>query len=239
MTNVPAASFNLSRLLLFVGCIALGILAWELPVLWPLKLLVVLGHETGHAVATWLVGGSVTQVSIASNESGQCLSQLPQTFFGLVAVYSGGYVGGAVISAVLLLLTFRFSAQRALLWAACVWLVLMGLGYARDPFTLAFCAGMAVLFGVGARFFAPGVQGAINVFLATFTALYAVMDLKDDLWNSAVRSQSDAQLLADVTGIPALVSAAVWTLLSVVIVAWGLYLSMRHRGPVASGAAAT
>ena len=43
-------------------------------------------------------------------------------------------------------------------------------------------------------------------------ALYAVMDLKDDLWNSAVRSQSDAQLLADLTIVPAVVWAALWTL---------------------------
>ncbi|MBX7113468.1 MAG: M50 family metallopeptidase [Myxococcaceae bacterium] len=235
MSTAPAVSFNVGRLLLFIGCIALGILAWELPVLWPLKLLAVLGHETGHAVATWLVGGSVTRVSIASNESGQCLSQLPQTFFGLVAVYSGGYVGSAVISAVLLLVTFRFNAQRVLLWAACGWLLLMGVLYARDFFTLGFCAGMAVLFGVAARYFAPGVQGAINVFLATFTALYAVMDLKDDLWNSAVRSQSDAQLLANVTHVPALFSAAVWSLLSVAIVVWGLYLSLRHKAVPARG----
>ncbi len=229
MTSASAVSFNIGRVLLFAGCIALGILAWELPVLWPLKLLAVLGHETGHAVATWLVGGSVTQVSIASNESGQCLSQLPQSFFGLVTVYSGGYVGSALISAVLLLATFRFNAQRTLLWAACGWLALMGVFYARDPFTLAFCLGMAVFFGVGARYFAPGVQGALSVFLATFTALYAVMDLKDDLWNAAVRSQSDAQLLANVTHVPAMFSAAVWSLLSVSIVAWGLYLSLRHK----------
>lgn len=93
---------------------------------------------------------------------------------------------------------------------------------------------MALLFGLGARFFPPGVQRALTVFLATFTALYAVMDLKDDLWNSAVRSQSDAQLLANVTGIPALFSAALWSLLSLGIVGWGLYLAVRHRPAPAS-----
>jgi hypothetical protein len=151
-----------------------------------------------------------------------------------VIVFSAGYVGSAIISVLLLVASFRFDARRVMLGLACVWLALMGVFYARDAFTLAFSLGMAAAFGVGAKFLPKEVVGGLNVFIASFTALYAVMDLKDDLWNSAVRAQSDAQLLANVTVVPAVVWAALWTLLSVAILAAGAWQALKAT-PGASG----
>ena len=199
------------------------------PVFWPLKLLAVMGHETGHAFAALLAGGTVSRVTIGGNESGECLSAIPDSFFARVLVYSAGYVGAALISVVLLLLTFRFDLRRFILGAACVWLLAMGLFYARDPFTLAFCGGMAAAFGLGARLLPASVVGGVNLFIASFTSLYAAMDLRDDLWNGAVRVHSDAQLLANITVVPAIVWAALWTVLSVGLLAVGIFLAMRRK----------
>jgi Peptidase M50B-like len=216
------------RVLLLVAFVALGVVGWEVSALWPLKLLAVLGHETGHALASMLVGGEVNQITVAPNEGGSCLSMIPQGFFARVVVSSGGYVGGAIIAALLLLLTFRWNFGRPMLAATSVWLVLIGLFYGRDLFTFVFCGVMAVAFGLAARFLPLGVVSAINLFMATFTALYAVMDLKDDLWNSAVRAQSDAQILADATHIPAIFSAFIWTLMSVAVVGVGAWYAVRR-----------
>ena len=230
-STAPAYGFDGGKLLLLAGFLVLGIVGWDWPVLWPFKLLAVMGHETGHALASLIAGGSVDKVSIATNESGECLSSIPTSFFARTIVYSAGYVGSALISVVLLLLTFRFDLRRFVLAAACAWLLLMGLMYARDPFTLAFCAGMAAAFGLGAKYLPPQVVGVVNLFIASFTALYAAMELKDDLWNSAVRARSDAQLLADITPIPALVWATLWTALSAVLLGVGIYVAMRRREP--------
>lgn len=214
---------------LLLAIVVVGVVFWDSALLTPFKLLAVMGHETGHALASLLVGGSVEQVTLRLDESGQCLSRIPDGFFARVVVYSAGYVGSAVISVLLLVVSFRFNARRAMLAAACAWLALMGLFYARDGFTLAFSLGMAVVFGVGARWLPPAVVGAINLFIASFTALYAVMDLKDDLWNAAVRAQSDASLLADLTIVPAIVWAAVWTLVSVAVLAAGAWLALQDN----------
>ncbi|MBS1148675.1 MAG: hypothetical protein H6Q89_373 [Myxococcaceae bacterium] len=230
MKPTPAAySLDGGKLLMLVAFLALGIVGWDWQVLWPFKLLAVMGHETGHALASLLAGGSVSRVSIAGNESGECLSAIPTSFLARTVVYSAGYVGSAIVSVVLLLCTFRFDLRRFMLGAACVWLSVMGLLYARDAFTLAFCFGMAISFGLGARFLPAQVVGVLNLFIASFTALYAAMDLKDDLWNGAVRVRSDAQLLADITPIPSLVWAALWTLLSTALLAVGVYVAMRRR----------
>lgn len=216
------------RLIALIACIVLGVAAWELPFLTPLKLLAVAGHETGHAVAALLVGGSVNQIHVSADESGDCLSMIPDGYFARIVVSSGGYVGGAIIGALLLLFTFRWNLGKPMLAVAAVWLTVVALFYGRDLFTLGFCLGMAALFGLGARFLPKDAASAVNLFIASFTALYAVMDLKDDLWNSAVRSQSDAAILASSSGIPAVVWAFMWTLLSLAIVGYGAYLALKR-----------
>lgn len=223
------SELHIGRLIALVGIVIASVLLWDFAVLTPFKLLAVMGHETGHALAAKLVGGEVNQVTVRLNQSGECLSSIPQGFFAKVLVYSGGYVGSAIIAVALLLLTYRFNARRFMLGAAAVWLLVMALFYGRDLFTLGFCIGMAALFAAGARWLPLELVGGLNLFIATFTALYAAMDLKDDLWNREVRAMSDAQLLANVTIVPAIVWALLWTLLSVAILALGGWLALRER----------
>jgi hypothetical protein len=223
------SELHLGRLALLVGIVVVSVLAWDSAVLTPFKLLAVMGHETGHALAAKLVGGEVNQVTVRLNQSGECLSSIPDGFFAKVLVYSGGYVGSAIIAVLLLVLTFRFNARRFMLGAAAVWLVVMAIFYGRDLFTLGFCLGMAALFAAGARFLPLELVGGLNLFIATFTALYAAMDLKDDLWSSQVRAMSDAQLLANVTIVPAILWAALWTLVSVAILLMGGFFAVRER----------
>ncbi len=226
---MPPSQLHFGRLALMAGIIVASVCFWETPVLLPFKLLAVMGHETGHAIASLLVGGTVDKVTLAADQSGACLSSLPDGFFAKTLVFSAGYVGSAIISVLLLVLTFRFNARRLMLGAACLWLSMMAFFYARDVFTLAFCIAFAALFGLGARALPQNLVGAVNLFLATFTALYAAIDLKDDLWNGAVRAHSDAQLLANVTIVPALVWAFAWTVLSLVILVIGAWLAVTSR----------
>ena len=211
--------------------LALGIVFWHSPLLWPLKVLVVMIHETGHAVATLLVGGSVDRVVISANESGHCLSRIPLSKFGQIAVYSAGYVGSALAASVLLLATLRFRLRRPILVAAAIWLVVMAVLYGGSLFTVIFCVGTALALAAAARWLPSTGVEILNLFLAGFCALYALVDLRLDLWSSEVRARSDAALLAELTWIPALVWAAIWTVLSVALVGTALRLSIIRRKP--------
>lgn len=217
------------KLAALIGLMALGVFGWDWPIFLPFKLLAVMGHETGHAVGSWIAGGSVVRVSIRPEEAGECLSRIPDGFINRIIVSSGGYVGAAIVSALLLLFTFRFNLRRVTLWFACAWLVAMGIFYARDLFTFGFCAVMAGLFALAAKKAPPNVLGVLNLFIAAFTSLYAAMDLKDDLWNSAVRAQSDAQILASETHVPAVVWAAVWTVLATAVLLVGAVFALRKE----------
>ena len=227
------------RLLLLMAIAAAALWLWDVPWLAPLRLLVVLVHETGHALATLAFGGRVEKVVIGADESGQCLSALPPGWLAQVAVYSAGYVGSAVSGALQLILAFRFRLHRAVLLAMGIWVTGMGLVYAGNGFTLAFCLGAgAVLLGLS-WLLPPGGVRAVVMVLAVFTGLYALFDLRDDLWRSSVRVSSDAALLAAQTHVPALVWAALWSLISVAVLLGAALISLRRSAPPESKALET
>ena len=232
-----AARLDLGKVLLLLAFLTLGLVFWDSPLLTPVKLLVVMGHESGHAVATLLAGGKVQRVLLSPDQSGACLSALPSGAWRTILVYSAGYVGSAIAGAVLLLLAFRLRLARGVLATYAVWLAAVGVLVGGSFFTVAYCLAMAALLAAAARWLPVLGVRLLVLFLASFTGLYALFDLRDDLWNPAVRAQSDAALLAAQTSVPALVWAGLWTLLSVVILGWGAVVALRFR-PTAHSALA-
>lgn len=217
------------RLLVLVLCLAVAMYFWRSPVLLPIKLLVVTLHESGHALAALLAGGQVQKLVIAADESGACLSAVPAGFFPQVLVYSAGYLGSTLAGAALLVLTFRYRLKRSVLGAMAAWIGGVALILAGSPFTFVFCAATSVVLGLCAWKLKDGIVEWLDLFLASFTGLYALFDLRDDLWTGAVRAHSDAGLLANVTGVPALVWALVWSGLAVTILVLATVIALRGR----------
>lgn len=235
--NRPQSRLDMGKLLLLAALVAVGLLFWDSPILTPVKLLVVMGHESGHALATLLAGGHVQRVVLAVDQSGACLSALPPGAWPTILVYSAGYLGAAIAGAVLLVLAFRFRLARGVLALYAVWLASMAVLVAGSSFTVVFCLGMATVLAAAARWLPLLGVRLVVLFLAAFTGLYALFDLRDDLWNSTVRAQSDAALLAAHTPVPAFLWAVVWSLLSIAILGWGAVMSLRSRPGARSGLA--
>jgi hypothetical protein len=71
---------------------------------------------------------------------------------------------------------------------------------------------------------------ALVTVLAVFTGLYALFDLRDDLWTRG-GGPSDAALLAAHTGIPAVIWAFLWSVVSVAILVLAASISLRRDSP--------
>ena len=227
-TLEPRPGIATSRLVVLGILVLAGLWFWSAPWLAPLRLLVVLVHETGHALATLVFGGKVERIIVGADESGQCLSSLPAGWLPQIAVYSAGYVGSAISGALLLVLAFRFRLHRPVLYAMGVWVTAMGVIYAGNAFTLAYCLGMGAVLLVLARLLPAGAVRALVTVLAVFTGLYALFDLRDDLWSPGGSGPSDAVLLAAQTHVPAFLWALLWSAASVAVLALAGSLSMRR-----------
>jgi len=208
-----------------------GLLLWNTWVLWPFRLLVVLMHESGHAAATLLVGGSVDRIQVAANEGGFTLSRYAPSLWRQIVVASAGYVGSTVSGCVLLWIAARSRGARWPLFALAAWTGSVALLLVRDAFTVVFVGGAALVLALIGRFGPALLRRALLVFLATFSVSYALYDIKDDLLHLASRGPSDAETLAQATFVPAVVWGLGWGVLSLALVA----LTLRRifaTGPV-------
>lgn len=209
----------------------LGVLFWNTWPLYPFKLLVVLMHESSHALATLLVGGSVDVIRISPDQGGVTLSRIVPTIFNQIVVSSAGYVGSTVSGCVLLWIAARSKEGRWPLIALAGWCALVTVLYVRDGFTLVFVGGCALGLGLLARFGPSLLRRGALVFLASFSICYALYDIRDDLLHlSSWSGGTDADALARVTYIPAIVWGVGWGLLSLVLLALTLRRILLAQG---------
>src|SRR5258708_32615258 len=97
-----AVPFDNRKLLLMASLVALGL--WFMPysdyLLYPLRLFVTFIHESGHAMAALLTGGSVDSLHVSPTGSGVTRVRVSPLWAWISL--SGGYVGAALLSALLL-----------------------------------------------------------------------------------------------------------------------------------------
>lgn len=200
---------------------------WNYPVMYPLKLLVVLMHESGHALACVLTGGTVQSIQISPNEAG-----VTYTAGGSrILILSAGYLGSTALGLTIFYLSHLRTTAKHVMEAMGVAILAVAIWKVREPFTLAFCCL------TGAAFLFIGVKGwlALEVHVARFigisSTLYAVLDIRDDLlhWGKPVGlvfvgdvAKSDAQALADILVLPAVFWGALWAAISVLALLWVL-----------------
>ncbi len=196
--------------------IALMMLMWNSPLLWPLKIFVVLLHELSHVAAIVLTGGHPTGISLSANQGGLAQGVGGNAFI----VLNAGYVGSLAWGLLLLAIANR---RRAVSWsmrAMGIGLGLATLVWMRPVISFGFLYGLAaalLLFVVGWRLPASVGAGLLRV-LGIFSCLYALVDIQLDVLHPASWGRtSDASMLAESTHVPALVWGVGWTLLSLAI----------------------
>lgn len=200
-------------------CAVLALGLWDTPVLKPFRVFMVLVHEMSHAGAALATGGEVTQVRIHWNESGHAVSR--GGFVPLIS--SAGYVGAALLGALLIFAGSRAGPQRILLAGIGCLSVWMSARY--TPFMdLDFIFGVAsgaLLLILAAGF--PRSARWMAAWLGVMLCLYSLYDFRTDLWMHPERT--DAGILARYWGLPFLAYpiAFCWAAISI----YAMYLAMR------------
>ncbi len=197
-----------------LALLALGItLLWNTPVVYPLKILVVFFHELSHGLMARLTGGRIIQIQLSAFEGGLCITEGGNRFLTL----SAGYIGSLLWGGVILLLAARTRWQRGLVLGLGMLAVAVGLLYVRPLLGFGFvyiCFAGALLMFSAIRAGA-GFNKYLLKTIGLTSMLYAPLDiLSDTIFGSHL--PSDAQMLAQLTGIPTVVHGVVWIAISLV-----------------------
>jgi hypothetical protein len=206
-------NINWKVLASLVGLIVVVALLWNTWFVYPLKILVVLFHELSHGLAALLTGGSIVRIEVVAQEGGLCVTMGGSRF----VVLSAGYLGSLIWGGVLLLLAARTRLDRGVSVALGAILILVTLVYVR-PF-----GGFGFMFGAvsGSALVAVGLilPEEVNDYLLRLvgltSCLYAVLDIKSDIIDRP-HVRSDAVMLAEHTGLPALFWGVLWITVAVV-----------------------
>lgn len=196
---------------------------WNTPVVYPLKIFVVLLHEISHAAASLATGGSVLRIELDPYQGGACYCPGGNTFLVLSAGYLGSLAwGGAMFTA-------ARSRRVRIDWvntAVALLVVLITLLYVRTGFGLTFgiTFGVALLWTAARASF--GVNRAILLTLGLTSTLYAILDIKSDILDRP-HLRSDARMLAEITGVPTVVWGVLWIGLALGFSAWLLRRAYR------------
>ena len=188
---------------------------WESPLLFPLKIFVVLLHEISHGLAAVLTGGAIVSIQLTADQGGLCVTRGGSRFLTL----SAGYLGSLLFGSLLVLVAARSRRDRVAVALLGIALVAVTLVFVRTLFGFAYglAAGGALL--LAAWKLPEAVSDAILKVLGAVSCLYAVWDIASDVLLRDVPG-SDASALGRLTGIPGSLWGILWMGVALVVTAF-------------------
>ena len=223
MNDVRASGrVNWRELGLLAGMLVVALVFWDY--LYPLKLFTVLLHETGHALAALVTGGSVDHIELDANLGGVCWSS-----GGLrLLVLPAGYLGSMLFGGLILLAAARTRLDRAISVAIGLLVFLVAILLVRNLFGLVVTTltGIA-LFAMG-TYLSEQTNDIVLKFIGLTSCMYAVFDIKDDLISRTVPG-SDAVAMSKIIPLPPVVFGLLWAGIAIVCSVWFLWLAARKK----------
>jgi hypothetical protein len=183
---------------------------WESPLVYPLKIFVVLLHEVSHAIAVAATGGRVERIVLDPYQGGATYGLGGNAFISLTAGYLGSLGWGAAMVTAARARRIAPGLVNSMIGGTVLALTLL---YVRSPFGVVF----GLLFGTAVIFASRRIDALWNrrllLTLGLTSCLYAVLDIKSDVLDRP-ELVSDARMLAELTGIPTLVWGAIWIVIA-------------------------
>jgi hypothetical protein len=217
--------FDWKGFLLLCG-IFLGLaFLWNTVWVYPLKLFVVLLHESSHGLAALATGGTIETIRVFPEEAGVTVTRGGNAF----VITSAGYLGSMLFGSAILLVATRTRLSQ---WLA----LLLGIGAAALALRCMPAEGrvFAAVCGVVLAALAPlprWISAFVLRVIGVTSCLYAILDIKSDVLDR-VGAESDATVLAKMTHVPAVAWGALWIAVSLVVTAFVAKWAVTGAKPV-------
>ena len=188
---------------------------WDTPVVYPLKMFVVLLHEVSHALAAIATGGSLERITLDPNQGGATYTLGGSRFLTLSAGYLGSLGWGALMVAAARAPRVRSDRVVGLVGGL---VAVLTLAYVRNGFGLVFGAVFGVALMAASRRFSVAMNRTLLMTLGLTSTLYAILDIKSDVLDRS-HLPSDAFMLSELTGIPTQVWGTLWITVALAVAA--------------------
>ena len=200
----------------------MSLLLWSIPLLRPIALpLIYLNthiHELCHALVAIGTSGHVEHILVFGNGSGVT----PVVGGSLILTASAGYVGSSLVGGALIVSSRKAKNARIALWVLFVSMALSMLLFVRGDLIgwisgLLWAGTLAVLAKTlkEKQIVFAGQFLGLQLVLTCFQAFLVLMQI-----SVISERQSDAMILAQLTGLPAILWASIWLILGILVV-WG------------------
>jgi Peptidase M50B-like len=211
------------EVVLVTGLVAL--LCVTIDAVWrPARNVVTIVHEGGHAIAALLTGRRLTGIRLHSDTSGLTLSVGKPTGFGMIVTAAAGYLSPSLVGLIGVVL-LAFGQVTVMLWAGLAVLAGMLVMIRNVYGVISLLVVGAVVLGVSLRA-DPDVQAAFGYGMTWFLLLGAVRPVTE-LQRHRRRTpgaRSDADILARLTRLPAIVWVTIFGIVTFGAAAAGTYL---------------
>ncbi len=179
---------------------------WDSSAIYPVKIFVVFLHEISHGIAAVLTGGFIDKIVLEAAQGGACHCPGGNAFLTLTA----GYLGSLLWGCLLVIGGLKLGKwSRSIAAVIGVGTALLTVFYVRGSFGMAFGLAFALFMLASARWLPVGINRALIVMLGLTSCLYALLDIKSDVLDRP-ELQSDARMLAELTGVPTVVWGVIW-----------------------------
>ena len=225
---------------LILGMVAVSLVLkcvpWLRHVLLPFVYFTTFIHEGCHAVAAWLMGQQVRAIVIHPDTSGYMTHTVTGGVLANVIIGNAGYVGAALCGGALIVLSAYEKLSKILMvWIGILFFAAMVICM-RDAFTLILSGMLASALlltswkgGRQANFLLLNflaVQCALNSLGDVITLLRLSLGAPRSAYSTGL---SDAEALAKITHLPAILWSLLWIALAVMIMVRALQTSRHIR----------
>jgi hypothetical protein len=189
---------------------------WDTAIIYPVKVFVVLLHEVSHALAAVATGGSIERIVLDANQGGAAYTIGGAPFVTL----SAGYLGSLLWGVLFVMLGFsRWLKPRWVIRALGAATLLLTIVVVRNGFGLFFGFAFGAALLASSHYLSQRFNRFLLLGLGLTSALYAILDIKSDIL-ARPHLQSDAAMLAEMTGIPTAAWGFLWIGIALLVSAW-------------------
>jgi hypothetical protein len=207
------------EILVLTSALIIACLFWNSPFIFPIKLFVVLLHESSHAIMTFLTGGSVTGIDVNFQIGGSCVSKDGNP--ALIAC--SGYLGSIILGGILFYSSTDQKMNRIVFNIFAVLFVIL-LAFVKGNFSIFFVLFIVLFLIASPRLLPSHAQLIVTSVLGSLSLLYAVIDMQQDLFQDGYH-QTDAEIMSATAGLPALFWSILWMAIAFVI----LYFLLKKK----------